>query len=87
MFVNIGSGQIEFNEFCALMTNHMNCDNADETLRAAFETFDKDKSGKISSDELRQVMSLLGERLTDAEIEEMIQEADTDGDGQINYEG
>jgi Ca2+-binding EF-hand superfamily protein len=27
-----------------------------------------------------------GEKLTDQEIQEMMYEADTDGDGQINYE-
>ena len=32
-------------------------------------------------------MHSLGERLTDLEISEMIQEADIDGDGQINYDG
>lgn len=34
-----------------------------------------------------QVMHSLGERLTDADIEEMIREADIDGDNQIDYEG
>jgi calmodulin len=32
-------------------------------------------------------MANLGEKLTDDEVEEMILEADIDGDGQVNYEG
>lgn len=30
---------------------------------------------------------LVGEKLTDKEVDEMIREADVDGDGQINYDG
>ena len=37
----------------------------------------------ISSDELRSVMSTLGEMLSEEEIEEMIREADADGDGKV----
>ena len=55
-------------------------------LRAAFEVFDRDGSGTISADEMRHVMKSIGEELTDAEIEEMIREADTDGNGSIDCE-
>ena len=48
--------------------------------------FDKDGNGFISAAELRHVMTNLGEKLTDEEVDEMIREADIDGDGQINYE-
>lgn len=49
--------------------------------------FDKNNDGLISSTELRHVMTSLGERLSDAEVDDMIKEADTDGDGMVNYEG
>ena len=32
-------------------------------------------------------MDNLGEKLTDDEVEEMIREADLDGDGMVSYEG
>ena len=31
-------------------------------------------------------MTSLGERMTDEEVKELIQETDTDGDGRISYE-
>lgn len=41
----------------------------------------------ISSTELRRVMTNLGEKLSEAEVEDMIKEADVDGDGMVNYDG
>lgn len=49
--------------------------------------FDKDGNGYITAAELRFVMTNLGEKMTDEEVDEMVKEADKDGDGQIDYEG
>lgn len=47
--------------------------------------FDKNGDGLISSSELRHVMTSLGEKLSDEEVEDMLKEADLDGDGMVNY--
>ncbi|RZC70228.1 hypothetical protein C5167_033360 [Papaver somniferum] len=60
--------------------------DSEEELKEAFKVFDKDQNGFISAAELRHVMTNLGEKLTDDEVDEMIREADVDGDGQVNYE-
>ncbi len=46
----------------------------------------RDLAVPVSALQLRHVMTNLGERLTDEEVDEMIREADVDGDGQVNYE-
>ena len=46
--------------------------------------FDRDNNGFISAAELRHVMTSIGEKLTDDEVDEMIREADQDGDGRID---
>jgi calmodulin len=58
--------------------------DTEQELLNAFKVFDKDGSGTISSDELRNVLKSLGENLTDDEVEDMIKLADRDGDGQID---
>ena len=46
----------------------------------AFNDFDKDSSGFIETDELRHMMHNLGEKLTEEEVQNMLQIADIDGD-------
>ena len=69
------------------MARKMKDTDSEEEIREAFRVFDKDGNGFISAAELRHVMTNLGEKLTDDEVDEMIREADIDGDGQVNYEG
>ena len=80
------SGSIDFPEFLTMMARKMKDTDSEEEILEAFKVFDKDGNGFISAAELRHIMTNLGEKLTDEEVDEMIREADIDGDGQINYE-
>merc|ERR1712226_746008 len=81
-----GSGMLNFPEFLAMMGYKAEGENAEDEIREAFQVFDGDGNGFINRQELACVMGNLGEALTPEEIQSMIDEADIDGDGQINYE-
>ncbi|XP_073150530.1 calmodulin-7-like [Henckelia pumila] len=81
-----GNGTIDFPEFLNLMVRKMRDTDSVEELTEAFRVFDKDQNGFISAAELRHVMTNLGEKLTGCVVDEMIREADVDGDGQIDYQ-
>lgn len=81
-----GSGMIDFPEFLMMMALKADYENAEDQIREAFQVFDGDGNGFINRGELSVVMQNLGEKLKQEEIQTMIDEADMDGDGQINYE-
>ncbi|OLP98710.1 Caltractin [Symbiodinium microadriaticum] len=78
-----GSGTIGYEEFLKMMTHKiLNRDPPKDEILKAFRLFDDDETGKISFKNLKRVAKELGERMTDEELQEMIDEADRDGDGE-----
>lgn len=56
--------------------------DSEEAMMHAFRLFDDDGTGKITLRNLKRVSRELGENLTDAELQAMIDAADQDGDGE-----
>ncbi|KAL4609503.1 centrin-3 isoform X2 [Arapaima gigas] len=81
-----GSGKITFEDFKDVVTDKILDRDPQEEILKAFKLFDDDDSGKISLRNLRRVARELGENITDEELRAMIDEFDTDGDGEINQE-
>ncbi|KAM9850292.1 uncharacterized protein cetn4 [Aulostomus maculatus] len=78
------SGTIDLNDFLSMMTLKMSEKDSKEEILKAFRLFDDDGTGKISFKNLKRVAEELGENLTDEELQEMIDEADQDGDGEVS---
>merc|ERR1712087_1018687 len=86
-----GDGKVDIDEFVAVMKGSAYSEPSNtrtyvEELREAFEVFDKDGDGQITPQELAAIMRALGENLNEDDILTMIQEADADGDGNIDFE-
>ena len=83
------NGGIDFDEFLTMMAaKEKDCqdDDMQKQVKAAFRAFDADGNGKIDLNELVEAMTNLGEAVTLEEAQEMMAEADTNGDGYIDEE-
>merc|ERR1711988_281804 len=86
-----GSGAIDYTEFLAA-TIDKKLYIQDDIMWTAFRVFDIDGDGKITKDELKQVLGgsdpshNLNEVCDAGKIEAMIKDIDTNSDGQIDFE-
>jgi Ca2+-binding EF-hand superfamily protein len=91
-----GDGTINFNEFERIK---LRCEagrerqlsersrDSEERLRTAFKVFDIDGNGYIDRKELSDTIAELEGSISQCNVETLLQTADKDGDGQIDYEG
>lgn len=61
----------------------------EESLREAFRSFDNSRNGVISIEELQNIMTRHGEKLTEEEMKEMLDDAKDvlNDEGHIRYDG
>jgi len=85
-----GSGEIEFEEFCQLCAKFLIEEPDEETMKAelkeAFRVFDKEATGFITTDQLREIIAELDQRLTAEDLDGIIEEIDEDGSGTMDFD-
>ena len=73
----------DYKELCTQFTQN---EDTPEDLMEAFKFWDTDGSGKVTTDEIRQALTTLGDVLSEDEINALIKEADPTNIGVIDYE-
>ena len=82
------NGQIYFNQFLKIMAKRLKNIKEDEDryLKNLFSNLDRNNNGLISIHEIRYIVTHSNENISEKDIETIMKEADTDGDGLISFE-
>ncbi len=78
--------QINFETFLEMMSSRIASTDTREDINKVFALFDTEGKGRITLKDLKRVAKELGETMTDAELLEMVERADRDGDSEITQE-
>jgi centrin-1 len=81
-----GNAQIDFDEWVHLMSNRVSVSSSKASILKIFPLYDDEKTDHISVKNLRRVATDLGEEISEEELQEMIDRADLDRDGLVNFE-
>ncbi|XP_034018366.1 LOW QUALITY PROTEIN: calmodulin-like protein 4 [Thalassophryne amazonica] len=80
------TGELDFSTFLTMMHRQMQQEDPTTEILEALRMTDKQKKGYIQASELRAKLTLLGEKLTHKEVDELFKEANVKSNGAINYE-
>jgi len=73
--VNEAPGAINFTMFLTMFGEKLNGTDPEEVIKNAFACFDDEQTGKINEDYLRELLTTMGDRFTDEQVDEMFREA------------
>eukprot|EP00347_Sterkiella_histriomuscorum_P009064 403342656 len=80
-----GNGEINFTEFLTIMAHKMKDADTELGTLEAFRVFDKERTGFISKGELKNIIMNLGETMAEEEADELLQEAEVNQEGNVDY--
>jgi len=84
-----GSGMLEFEEFTELAAKFLIEEDEEELkkeLKEAFRIYDKDGQGFITNDVLREILKEIDPKLSEADLDGIIEEVDEDGSGTMDLD-
>jgi len=81
-------GEIDFEEFVTLMEKQTNTveETEEELVLRAFKSFDKDHDGKITNYEFKYLLTQMGNKFSDEELNQLFTECNLDINGVLDYQ-
>lgn len=80
------TGKLDFDDFLPVCEKYMDAPGIiEDVIMESFAVFDKDKNGLVNKNELKHVLTKMGEFMTAAEVEGLLKETEIDGDGNLKY--
>ena len=76
-------GPINFTTILTMFGEKLNSNDPEDVIRSAFTCFDKEASGFIHEDHLPELLTTMGDRFTDEEMDETYLEAPIDKKGNV----
>merc|ERR1711997_522427 len=73
--MNEAPGAINFTMFLTLFGERLQGTDPEDVIKNAFGCFDEENAGFIHEDRLRELLTTMGDRFTDEEVDEMYREA------------
>ncbi|KAI5627875.1 myosin, light chain 12, partial [Silurus asotus] len=83
--MNEAPGPINFTMFLTMFGEKLNGTDPEDVIRNAFACFDEEGTGFIQEEYLRDLLTTMGDRFTDEEVDELFREAPIDKKGNFNY--
>lgn len=75
-----------YEDFAAVIRPRMHEKGTREEIMKIFRLFDDEQAGVITFKNLKRISLEIGENISDEELRDMLNEADRDGDGALNFE-
>ncbi|CAK7298913.1 Myosin regulatory light polypeptide 9 [Vulpes lagopus] len=74
-----------FTMFLTMFGEKLNGTDLEDVIRSAFACFDEEATGTIQEDYLRELLTTMGDRFMDEEVDELYREEPIDKKGNFNY--
>lgn len=83
--MNEAPGPINFTMFLTLFGERLQGTDPEDVIKNSFACFDEENKGFIPEEQLRELLTTIGDRFSDEDVDDLLKEAPIIKDGQFDY--